>query len=112
MTRRILAITIAIVLAALGTAGGLFLVLSADPAPGPDQRPVTVAIAVKRIAVGTTGASVRADKMVRLEKMPKASVPSDALPRDRRRAGQAGGHLEHRARARCCWRRTSASRAR
>jgi pilus assembly protein CpaB len=80
MTRRILAITIAIMLAALGTAGGLFLVLSADArAQSRISDPVTVAIAVKRIAVGTTGANVRAGEMVRLEKMPKVSVPSDAL---------------------------------
>ena len=81
MTRRILAITIAIVLAALGTAGGLFLVLSADArAQNRISDPVTVVIAVKRIAIGTTGASLRTGDMVRTEKMPKTSVPSDALP--------------------------------
>jgi pilus assembly protein CpaB len=81
MTRRILAITIAIVLAALGTAGGLFLVLSADArAQSRISDPVTVAIAVKRIPIGTTGANVRSGQMVRLEKMPRSSVPTDALP--------------------------------
>ena len=81
MTRRILAITIAIVLAALGTAGGLVLVLSADArAQNRISDPVTVVIAVKRIAIGTTGASLRTGQMVRTEKMPKSSVPSDALP--------------------------------
>jgi pilus assembly protein CpaB len=81
MTRRILAISIAIVLAALGTAGGLFLVLSADArAQNRISDPVTVVIAVKRIAIGTTGASLRTGDMVRTEKMPKTSVPSDALP--------------------------------
>jgi pilus assembly protein CpaB len=81
MTRRILAISIAIVLAALGTAGGLFLVLSADArAQSRISDPVTVVIAVKRIAIGTTGATLRTGEMVRMEKMPKASVPSDALP--------------------------------
>jgi pilus assembly protein CpaB len=81
MTRRILAISIAIVLAALGTAAGLVLVLSADArAQNRISDPVTVVIAVKRIAVGTTGASLRTGEMVRMEKMPKASVPSDALP--------------------------------
>lgn len=80
MTRRILAITVAIALAALGTAGGLYLVLSADQrAQDRIQDAITVAIAVKRIPAGTTGASVLADKMVRFEKMPKSSVPSDAL---------------------------------
>ena len=81
MTRRILAITIAIVLAALGTAGGLFLVLTADArAQSRISDPVTVAIATKRIPIGTTGAQVRGQDMVRLEKMPRSSVPTDALP--------------------------------
>jgi len=80
MTRRIVAITIAIVLAALGTAGGLFLVISADArAQARIEDAVTVAIATKRIPIGTTGARIRADNMVRLERMPKSSVPSDAL---------------------------------
>lgn len=81
MTRRILAISIAIVLAAFGTAGGLFLVLSADArAQSRISDPVNVAIAVKRISIGTTGAKIRTDNMIRVERMPKASVPSDALP--------------------------------
>jgi pilus assembly protein CpaB len=81
MTRRILAISIALVLAAFGTAGGLFLVLSADArAQSRISDPVTVVIAVARIPIGTTGAKIRTGNMVRLEKMPKASVPSDALP--------------------------------
>jgi pilus assembly protein CpaB len=80
MTRRILAITVAIVLAALGTAGGLYLVLSADHrAQSRLQDAVTVAIAAKPIPVGTTGATIVADHMVRFEKMPRASVPSDTL---------------------------------
>lgn len=80
MTRRILAITIAIVLAALGTAGGLFLVVSADSrAQARLTDAVTVAIATKRIPVGTTGAKVISEKMVRYERMPKAAVPQDAI---------------------------------
>jgi pilus assembly protein CpaB len=81
MTRRILAITIAIVLATLGTAGGLFLVLSADSrAQNRISNPITVAVAAVRIPVGTSGAKIRTDEMVRLVKMPKDSVPDDAMP--------------------------------
>jgi pilus assembly protein CpaB len=81
MTRRILAITIAIVLAALGTAGGLFLVLSAESrAQNRISNPVTVAIAAVRIPIGTSGAKIRAEDMVRLVKMPKDSVPADTMP--------------------------------
>jgi pilus assembly protein CpaB len=80
MTRRILAITIAVVLAALGTAGGLFLVLTADQrAQARIGDSVTVAIAAKRIPVGTTGARVVSDNMVRFERMPRTSVPKDVL---------------------------------
>jgi pilus assembly protein CpaB len=81
MTRRILAITIAIVLAALGTAGGLFLVLSAESrAQDRISNPITVAIAAVRIPIGTSGAKIRAEEMVRLVKMPKDSVPDDTMP--------------------------------
>jgi pilus assembly protein CpaB len=80
MTRRILAITIAIALAGLGAAGGLLLIMTADQrARANIEDAVTVAIAAKRISVGTTGARVREAGMVRLERMPKSSVPSDAL---------------------------------
>jgi pilus assembly protein CpaB len=80
MTRRILAITIAIALAGLGAAGGLFLIMTADQrARANIEDAVTVAIATKRIPIGTTGARVRDGDMVRLERMPKSSVPSDAL---------------------------------
>jgi pilus assembly protein CpaB len=80
MTRRILAITVAVVLAALGTAGGLFLVLSADArAQSRIGDAITVAIATKRIPVGTTGEKILADSMVRFEKMPKALVPKDTI---------------------------------
>src|SRR5262245_18431863 len=80
MTRRILAITVAIILAGLGTVGVLFYALTADArARAKIEDPVTVAIAAKRISVGTTGARIRSENLVRLEKMPKSSVPSDAL---------------------------------
>ena len=81
MTRRILTVTIALVLAALGTAGVLFYALSADSrARAAINDAVTVAIATDRIPAGTTGARIRAEELVRLERMPKSSVPSDALP--------------------------------
>jgi pilus assembly protein CpaB len=80
MTRRILAITVAIVLAALGTAGGLFLVLNADArAQSRIEDAVTVAVAAKRIPIGTTGAKIMSDGMLRFERMPKALVPKDTI---------------------------------
>lgn len=81
MTRRILTITIAIVIAALGTAGVLFYALTADSrARAAINDAVTVAIATERIPAGTTGARIRAEELVRLERMPRSSVPGDALP--------------------------------
>ena len=80
MTRRITAIIIAVALAGLGAAGGLYLIVSADQrARSQIQDAVNVVVATQRIPIGTTGARVRDDKMVRVERMPRASVPSDAL---------------------------------
>lgn len=78
MTRRILAIFIAIALAALGTAGGVYLVVTADQrAQARLANPVEVLIANRAIPAGTTGQRVRT--MVRIEKLPAEFVPDDAL---------------------------------
>ncbi len=80
MSRRIVAITIAIVLATLGTVGGLVLVLSAESrAQDGISNPVTVAVAAERIPAGTTGEKIRKDELIRLVRMPKDSVPEDAV---------------------------------
>ncbi len=80
MTRRIVAITVAIVLAALGAAGGLFLILSADQrAQDRLTDGVTVAVAGSPIAVGTSGARIQAQGLIKLMRFPKANVPADAL---------------------------------
>ena len=80
MTRRLLAIVVAIVLAAAGTAGVLWYAFSADSrAQARISNPVTVAVATQAIPAGTTGASIKARKLVRYEKMPQDAVPSDAL---------------------------------
>jgi len=80
MTRRILAIVIAIFLAAAGTAGLLFYAVSADTRAQANVEGVTVAIAAKPIPIGTSGARIRADQLIRLERMPRSAVPADALP--------------------------------
>jgi pilus assembly protein CpaB len=79
MTRRIVAIFVAIVLAALGTAGVLFYAVTADKRARANIDGVTVAIADKPLPLGTSGAQIRAQKLIRLEKLPKESVPSDYL---------------------------------
>ncbi len=80
MTRRILAIMVAIVFAAVGTAGVLFYALSADQRARSSIEGVIVAVADKRIPLGTSGARIRAENLFRLERLPKGSVPTDALP--------------------------------
>jgi pilus assembly protein CpaB len=80
MTRRIVAITVAIVLAALGAAGGLFEILTADQrAQDRLTDGVSVAVASTNLSVGTTGARVRAENLVKLERVPRSLVPADAL---------------------------------
>jgi pilus assembly protein CpaB len=78
MTRRIVAITVAIVLAAFGAAGGLFLILTADQrAQDRVTNGLQVAVATTNMSAGTTAARVRAN--IKMETMPKALVPADAL---------------------------------
>jgi pilus assembly protein CpaB len=80
MTRRILAILVAIVIGALGTGGLLLYAATADERARSNIEAVTVAVAAERIPVGTSGARIRAEEMVRLEQVPRAAMPSDALP--------------------------------
>ncbi len=80
MSRRIIAIIIAIVLAGLGAAGGLFLIITADErARDRLTEPVTVAVSVVAIPAGTTGERVRTQNMVRFEQIPKSLAPKGVL---------------------------------
>jgi pilus assembly protein CpaB len=80
MTRRLLAIAVAIVLAAFGTAGVLWYAFSADSrAQDRISNPVTVAVAAQAIPAGTSGSAIKTRKLVRYERMPKDAVPSDAI---------------------------------
>jgi len=80
MTRRIVAVLVAVALAAVGAVGVLIWALKAD------QRvrdrltdAVSVAIATKPIPAGYTGGRIRAEGMFRIERMPRSSVPKDFL---------------------------------
>lgn len=75
MTRRILAVFLAIVLAVLGTAAVLFYVSRADDRAVADASPVEVLVAKQRIAAGTTGESVRERDLVELLRMPAGTLP-------------------------------------
>jgi pilus assembly protein CpaB len=81
MTRRIVAIIIAVTLAGIGALGMLYAVLSADQRARHNlSDAVSVAIATRPIPAGYTGARIRAEGMFRIERMPRSSVPSDFLP--------------------------------
>ena len=79
MTRRIVVIVAAIVVAMLGAGLVISYAVTADMRARSNIEGVTVAISDKLIPVGTSGARIRSEKMFRLERFPKTSVPSDAL---------------------------------
>jgi len=79
LTRRILTIVLAIVLAAVGTGAVLLYVRGADQRAIAGQKAVTVLAANQQVPAGTTAGTALADGMLRQQKLPASSVPSDAV---------------------------------
>ncbi len=79
MSRRILAVMIAIVLATVGTGAVYLYVHNADQRAIAGQKARTVLVADKRIPAGTTGKLIRTGGYLRTVSMPAATVPDDAL---------------------------------
>jgi pilus assembly protein CpaB len=79
MTRRIIGVLLAIVLAIAGTGLVLAYVNSAQNRVAEGQEPVRVLIASERIPAGTSGASLRERELVREVVMPRLSVPEGAM---------------------------------
>lgn len=77
MNRRILAIVIAVLLAVVGTTAVLIYVNNADARALEGKEPVPVLVAEESIPAGT--AAEAAKSLLRAEKMPAESVPSDVL---------------------------------
>lgn len=77
MNRRILAIGLAVLLAVLGTTAVLIYVSKADARAIEGQQAVSVLVAKKPIPAGTPAKLAKA--VLAAERMPAASVPSDAL---------------------------------
>lgn len=77
MNRRILAVILAVVLAALGTTGVLIYVSKADARALEGQEAVTVLVARDAIPAGTSAKDAKVS--LAAEAMPAASVPSDSL---------------------------------
>lgn len=77
MNRKIIAISVAVLLAVLGTTAVLLYVNSADSRALAGQEARTVLVATETIPEGTSAAVARAS--LRAERMPVSSIPRDAL---------------------------------
>jgi pilus assembly protein CpaB len=79
LKRRILAVALAVVLAALGTAGVLAYVHKADARAVAGMKAVTVLVARQQITSGTSASTALQDGSLASQRLPASSVPSDAL---------------------------------
>jgi pilus assembly protein CpaB len=79
LKRRVLTVTLAIVLAVLGTAGVLAYVHKADSRALDGMRPVSVLVAQGQIAAGTTANSATQAGLLRSESLPAKAVPLNAV---------------------------------
>lgn len=79
MTRRIIGVLLAIVLAIAGTAAVFAYVSTAEERAAASQEAVQVVLANERIPAGTSVARLREQELVREVVMPASSVPDGAL---------------------------------
>jgi len=79
MSRRFVAVGAALLLALFGTGAMFAYVSNADDRALEGQKAVTVLMAAKEIAAGTTAQDAKAQGLVRSERMPSKAVPDDAL---------------------------------
>ncbi|MDP9798549.1 pilus assembly protein CpaB [Catenuloplanes nepalensis] len=79
MSRRILAVFLAIVLAVLGTAAVLYYVNRADDRAVDGVSAIEVLVAQQRIATGTTGTVIRDRQLAVATRMPASSLPEGAV---------------------------------
>ena len=79
MTRRILTILIAIVLAVVGTGAVMIYVKQADQRALAGQKAVSVLVATQQVPAGTTAADALREGLLQTQKLPSESVPADAV---------------------------------
>jgi pilus assembly protein CpaB len=79
MTRRILGVVLAIVLAVIGTGAVLLYVNKTRNSVAQGQSAVTVLVAKQRISAGTTGASIKTRELTEQVVMPAGTLPADSL---------------------------------
>jgi pilus assembly protein CpaB len=80
MKRSLIAVSIAVVLAAVGATSILVYVNSADNRALQGKQATTVLLTTKRVPAGTTGAALRTGGYLEAVAMPASAVPADALP--------------------------------
>jgi pilus assembly protein CpaB len=79
MNRRILAVVVALVLAAVGTVGVLVYVRTAESRAVAGKQAISVLVVDERIPAGTSGKTIHDKGMAKAVTMPASAVPSDAL---------------------------------
>lgn len=79
MTRRLLTIVLAIVLAVIGTGAVLLYVRQADQRAINGLKAVSVLVATQQIPAGTTAQAALADGLLSRQQLPAESVPADAV---------------------------------
>jgi pilus assembly protein CpaB len=79
LKRRVLTVTLAILLAVLGTAGVLAYVHKADSRALDGMKPVSVLVAQGQIPAGTSADSAQQQGLLRSESLPASSVPANAV---------------------------------
>jgi pilus assembly protein CpaB len=79
MSRRVLVVVLAVLLAATGTTGVLLYVRQADARAVAGKQTVSVLVASKKVPAGTSVGDARGSGMVRTEIMPEETVPDDTL---------------------------------
>lgn len=79
MTRRILTIIVAIVLAVIGTGAVMIYVKQADQRALAGQKAVSVLVATQQVPAGTAAGALLRNGYVQAQKLPAESVPADAV---------------------------------
>jgi pilus assembly protein CpaB len=79
MTRRIIGVLLALILAVMGTGAVLFYIDKTRNSVADGQTAVTVLVAKLRIPAGTSGESIKSRDLVEEIVMPAATVPPDSL---------------------------------
>lgn len=79
MKRRVLTVTLALLLAVLGATGVLIYVKQADARAIAGQKAVTVLVAGSQIPAGTSASAALRDGLLGRQTLPAASVPADAV---------------------------------